>query len=144
MYCNSSRGACFFFDIDVKGGESVVISRMLQWYNWMLFKGFQGVAINSKGGDCWHVFQTKAKYACFSLMEKITINNTTTMMEWQDKQCNLRRRRNSDRWIPFRIPMTIRSELRLEERTKEENISQASDLSAKTDHRWIQKKEHDI
>jgi hypothetical protein len=24
MYCNSSGGACFFFDIDVKGGESVV------------------------------------------------------------------------------------------------------------------------
>jgi hypothetical protein len=21
MYCNNSRGACFFFDIDVKGGE---------------------------------------------------------------------------------------------------------------------------
>jgi hypothetical protein len=35
MYCNSSGGACFFFDIDVKGGESgnlfqYVISRMLQ------------------------------------------------------------------------------------------------------------------
>jgi len=40
MYCNSSGGACFFFDIDVKGGESVVISRMLQWYSWMFFKGF--------------------------------------------------------------------------------------------------------
>jgi hypothetical protein len=104
MYCNSSGGACFFFDIDVKGGESVVISRMLQWYNWMFFKGFQGVAINAKGGDCWHVFQTKAEYACLSLMEKITINNTTTMMEWQDQQCKLRRRSNNDRWIPFRIP----------------------------------------
>jgi hypothetical protein len=22
MYCNNSGGACFFFDIDVKGGES--------------------------------------------------------------------------------------------------------------------------
>ena len=40
MYCNSSGGACFFFDIDVKGVESVVISRMLQWYSWMFFKGF--------------------------------------------------------------------------------------------------------
>jgi hypothetical protein len=47
MYCNNAGGACFFFDIDVKGGESVVISRMLllisrilQWYSWMLFKGF--------------------------------------------------------------------------------------------------------
>jgi hypothetical protein len=40
MYRNSSGGACFFFDIDVKGGESVVISRMLQWYSCMFFKGF--------------------------------------------------------------------------------------------------------
>ena len=48
MYCNNSGGACFFFDIDVKGGESVVnfkdatvvvISRMLQWYSCMFFKG---------------------------------------------------------------------------------------------------------
>jgi hypothetical protein len=62
MYCNNSGGACFFFEIDAKGGESVVISRMLkwyswmflvisrilQWYSWMFFK----VAINFKGGDC--------------------------------------------------------------------------------------------
>ena len=40
MYHNNSGGVCFFFDIDVKGGESVVISRMLQWYSWMFFKGF--------------------------------------------------------------------------------------------------------
>jgi hypothetical protein len=40
MYYNNSGGACFFFDIDVKRGESVVISRMLQWYSWMFFKGF--------------------------------------------------------------------------------------------------------
>jgi hypothetical protein len=40
MYCNNSGGACFFFDIDVKGGESVVISRMIQWYSWMFCKGF--------------------------------------------------------------------------------------------------------
>ena len=39
MYYNSIGGVCFFFDIDVKGGESVVISRMLQWYGWMFFKG---------------------------------------------------------------------------------------------------------
>jgi hypothetical protein len=24
MHCNNSGGVCFFFDIDVKGGESVV------------------------------------------------------------------------------------------------------------------------
>jgi hypothetical protein len=37
-------------------------------------------------------------------MEKIMINNTTTMMEWKYQQCKLRRRSNSDLWIPFRIP----------------------------------------
>jgi hypothetical protein len=31
---------------------------------------------------CWHVFQTKAEYACLSLMAKIMISSTTTMMEW--------------------------------------------------------------
>jgi hypothetical protein len=40
MYCNNTGGACLFFDIDVKVGESVVISKMLQWYNCMFFKGF--------------------------------------------------------------------------------------------------------
>jgi hypothetical protein len=55
MYCNNSGGACFFFDIDVKGGESVVISRMIQWYNWMFFKigfssrGFKGFPSILKG-----------------------------------------------------------------------------------------------
>ena len=47
MYCNISEGACFFFDIDVKGGESVVISRRLQLLQWYGFQecyryGFQG------------------------------------------------------------------------------------------------------
>jgi hypothetical protein len=51
MYYNNSGGVCFFFDIDVKGGESVVISRMLQWYSWIFLK----VSINAKGGDCWHI-----------------------------------------------------------------------------------------
>jgi hypothetical protein len=40
---------------------------------------------------------------CLSLMAKITISSTVTMMEWQDQQCKLKRS-NSDRWIPFRIP----------------------------------------
>jgi hypothetical protein len=40
MYYHRLGGVCFFFDIDVKGGESVVISRMLQWYSCMFFKGF--------------------------------------------------------------------------------------------------------
>ena len=40
--------------------------------------------------------------------------------------------------------MTVRSEFRQEERAVEENRSQASDLSPKTDHHWIHKKEHGI
>jgi hypothetical protein len=53
---------------------------------------------------CWHVFQTKAEYVCLSLMAKIKISSTVTMMEWKDQKCKLRRRSNSARWIPFRIP----------------------------------------
>jgi hypothetical protein len=41
MYCNSSGGACLFFDIDVKGGEK---------------NSGAVVAINAKGGDCWQMF----------------------------------------------------------------------------------------
>jgi hypothetical protein len=44
----TAQGERVFFDIDVKGGE----------------KNRSGafVAINAKGGDCWHVLQ--AVYAC--------------------------------------------------------------------------------
>ena len=52
----------FFFDIDVKGGEK-------EWSGPdATIGGPNGlaktlrVAINSKGGDCWHVLQ--AVYAC--------------------------------------------------------------------------------
>jgi hypothetical protein len=38
-----AQGECVFFDIDVKGGEK----------NQGAF-----VAINAKGGDCWHVLHT--------------------------------------------------------------------------------------
>jgi hypothetical protein len=43
----TAQGEHVFFDIDVKGGEK----------NLGAF-----VAINAKGGDCWHVLQTV--YAC--------------------------------------------------------------------------------
>jgi hypothetical protein len=68
MYCNSSGGACFFFDIDFKGGESVVISRMLQWYSWMLqwyswtfFKGFPSMP----KGDIVGMFSDRGKVCVF-------------------------------------------------------------------------------
>ena len=43
-YCNSSRGACPFFDIDVKGGEKNLGAL---------------VSINAKGRDCWKMFNRK-------------------------------------------------------------------------------------
>ena len=51
----------------------------------------------------------------------------------------------SDRWIPSKIPdsmRAIRSEERQEEGAKEENRSQASDLSVGSNHRWIEENLH--
>jgi hypothetical protein len=51
----------------------------------------------------------------------------------------------SDRWIPSKIPdsmRAVRSEERQEEGAEEENRSQASDLSAGSDHRWIEENLH--
>jgi hypothetical protein len=71
MYCNNSGGACFFFDIDVKGGERmvkklnvlqgvcVVITRMVK------LDVLQGVAINAKGGDYWHVLRQRQSMCVF-------------------------------------------------------------------------------
>jgi hypothetical protein len=80
MCCNSLGGACFFFDIDVKGGESVVnfkdatvveISRMLQWYSCMFFKGFSlmpkgdivGMFLD-KGRVCVFVIDGEDQHVC--------------------------------------------------------------------------------
>jgi hypothetical protein len=48
-YYNSS-GEHVFFDIDIKGGEKEGSG----CYNWRSKQPFR-VAINAKGGDCWHV-----------------------------------------------------------------------------------------
>ena len=70
MYCNNSGGACFFFDIDVKGGESVVnfkdatvvvISRMLQWYSCMFFKGLPSMP----KGDIVGMFLDRGRVCVF-------------------------------------------------------------------------------
>jgi hypothetical protein len=53
----------------------------------------------------------------------------------------------SDRWIPSKIPdsmRAIRSEERQEEGAEEENRSQALDLSAGSDHRWIEENLHGV
>jgi hypothetical protein len=53
----------------------------------------------------------------------------------------------SDRWISFKIPermRVVRSEYRQEEHAEEEDRSQALDLSAGSDHRWIEENLHDL
>jgi hypothetical protein len=57
MYRNNSGGVCFFFDIDVKGGEIMVISRMPQWYSCILFKGF----LSMPKGDIIGIFFRQRK-----------------------------------------------------------------------------------
>jgi hypothetical protein len=60
----TTQGDHVFFDIDVKGGEN-------EWSRQdatiggpnSLVHSFR-VAINAKGGDCWHVF----RQVCLSLM----------------------------------------------------------------------------
>jgi hypothetical protein len=63
MYCNNSGGVCFFFDIDVKGGESVVISIswMLQWYSWTFFKGLPSMP----KGEIVGMFSDRGKVCVF-------------------------------------------------------------------------------
>jgi hypothetical protein len=46
-HTTTTQGECVFFDIDVKGGEKSLGAF---------------VAINAKGGDCWHVLQVA--YSC--------------------------------------------------------------------------------
>jgi hypothetical protein len=91
MYCNSSGGVCVIFEIDVKGGEIVVISKMLQWYS----QGNNGiVGCSSRGchqcqrGRLLACFQTEAEYACLSLMEKIIkiISAAIMAWKWKDQQ----------------------------------------------------------
>jgi hypothetical protein len=62
MYYNNSGGACLLFDIDVKGGESVVvISNMLQWYNWMFFKGLPSMP----KGEIFGMFLERGRVCVF-------------------------------------------------------------------------------
>ena len=42
------------------------------------------------------------------------------------------------------FPMVVRSEYRQEEHAEEEDRSQALDLSAGSDHRWIEENLHDL
>jgi hypothetical protein len=66
MFCNRSGGACFFFDIDVKGGEkssggesecTLHVGACVpgEESECILHVGVC-VAINAKGGDCWQIF----------------------------------------------------------------------------------------
>jgi hypothetical protein len=66
MFCNRSGGACFFFDIDVKGGEKS--SGGESECMWVL-----EVAINAKGGECWQIFNKQRMLVYLSLMESTTV-----------------------------------------------------------------------
>jgi hypothetical protein len=97
MYCNNSGGACFFFDIDVKGGESVVISRMLQWYSWTFFKGLPSMP----KGEIVGMFSDRGRVCVFVIdgkdHDQQRNDNSMAMASSTVKS-------NSDRWIPFRFP----------------------------------------
>jgi hypothetical protein len=82
MYCNSSGGACFFFDIDVKGGESVVISKMLQWYNWMFFKGLPSMP----KGEIVGMFSDRGRVCMFVIDGKDhDQQHNDDCIAWQDQ-----------------------------------------------------------
>jgi hypothetical protein len=49
MFCNRSGEECFFFDIDVKGGEKSSGEEIRMHVG-------ACIAINAKGGDCWQIF----------------------------------------------------------------------------------------
>jgi hypothetical protein len=51
MFCNRSREECFFFEIDVKGGEKSLGEEIQMQCMWV-----RVIAINAKGGDCWQIF----------------------------------------------------------------------------------------
>jgi hypothetical protein len=89
MYHNSSGGVCFFFDIDVKGGRKcanfkdatvVVISRMLQWYSCMFFKGLPSMP----KGEIVGMFLDRGRVCVFvidlSLMVKISTISSAVIM----------------------------------------------------------------
>jgi hypothetical protein len=97
MYYNSSGGACFFFDIDVKGGESVVISRMIQWYSWTFFKGLPSMP----KGEIFGMFSDRGRVCVFFIDGKY--HNQQRRVNGMAMESSIVKR-NSDRWIPFRFP----------------------------------------
>ena len=90
----TAQGEHVFFGIDVKGGEK-------EWSGPdatvggpnILAQSFR-VAINAKGGYCWHVYRK----VCLSLMAR----SEYVVMEKQG-QFKPGRRSDSDLWIPLRI-----------------------------------------
>jgi hypothetical protein len=71
-------------------------------------------------------------------------------MQQSSRYRSSQRRRKTEihsRWISFRNPdrtRAVRSECRQEERAEEEDISQALDLSAGSDHCWIGENLHGV
>jgi hypothetical protein len=127
MYYNNSGGACFFFDINVKGGESVVISGCdfkdatgkLQWFPSM-----------PKGDNVGKCFTGSIFFSLMEILEYVS-------MEKQE-QSKIGRSSDSDRWITNpEFLMVVRSECRQEELAEMEDRSRALDLSIGSGHCWI-------
>jgi hypothetical protein len=101
MYCNNSGGACFFFDIDVKGGESVVMVRMLQWYGWMsrkssavlqVLQGFHQCQrgrllayLQTEGRVCLFVIDGKINTMRVYLFSNDSKINNAVIMAWKEQ-----------------------------------------------------------
>jgi hypothetical protein len=102
MYHNILGGVCFFFDIDVKGGESVVISRMLQWYSCMLFKGLPSMP----KGEIVGMFSDRGRVFVFIIDGDFIDDEDQHDQYRSDNGMTMARstvNSNSDHWIPFRI-----------------------------------------
>jgi hypothetical protein len=92
----------------------------------------------TKDRVCVFVIDGKINRMSVHLFSNDSKINNATIKTWKEHKCNLRRRTNSDRWIThLELSMAVRFEFRQEENTKEENRSQALDLSTRTDRHCI-------
>jgi hypothetical protein len=100
----TTQGERVFFDIDVKGGEKEWSgpdatvggpNRLAQKFR---------VAINAKGGDCWHVYKKSVLFIYGKNKnndekqagkedQQTGRKERIVAIKWKDQKCNLRRRK---------------------------------------------------
>jgi hypothetical protein len=76
MFCNRSGEECFFFDIDVKGGEKISGEEIRMHVG-------ACIAINAKGGDCWKIFNRQRMLVIDGKYRSNDGLSTTTMINRQ-------------------------------------------------------------